>query len=63
MQDKAAFAKFQANVKGLAAKNAKNGFFSALTFYSDMSWADVQNQVLIKIKPPKKVSKKTSMQT
>ena len=53
LQDKAAFAKFQANVRDLAAKNAKNQGFSALNTYSDLSWADVRSRILIKVSPKK----------
>ena len=40
-------------MKDLAAKNAKNGFFSALNSYSDLSWADIRSRVLIKVSPKK----------
>jgi hypothetical protein len=58
LQDKTAFVKFQANVKDLAFQNAKNGWFSALTTYSDLSWADIQARVLNNIRPKQAVKKR-----
>ena len=54
MQDKAAFAKFQANVKIIADANTKNPkYFSALNRYSYLTWAEFQSKILLKVDPKK----------
>lgn len=51
LQDKAAFSKFTANLKAIAAENVKGKMFLGLNQFSDMTSAEFRSKILTLKKP------------